>query len=106
MYQINKNVNEEDVVTWEEREHSFVSRGGNKLFGAIVDFNIDLNNKQHEVVMDSVKIWNRIVKHYKDNYDHDSNKTSNIIVSIDGRNSIYKGVEKISIKIMSIIYGI
>ena len=33
----------EDVVTWEEREVSFVSRGGNKLYGALKDFNIDLS---------------------------------------------------------------
>lgn len=39
----------EDVVTWEEREVSFVSRGGNKLYGALKDFNIDLTNK---VVLD------------------------------------------------------
>lgn len=42
-------VEESDEITWEEREVSFVSRGGNKLYGALKDFNIDLNNK---VVLD------------------------------------------------------
>lgn len=42
-------IDESDIVTWKERDLNFVSRGGNKLYGAIQDFNIDLTNK---VVLD------------------------------------------------------
>ena len=42
-------VEDKDVVTWDKREIDFVSRGGNKFYGAILDFNINLNGK---VVLD------------------------------------------------------
>jgi len=42
-------IEDNDIVTWDKREIDFVSRGGNKLYGAILDFNINLNGK---VVLD------------------------------------------------------
>ncbi len=42
-------VSENDIITVIEKEHSFASRGGNKLFGALQQWDIDLHQR---VVLD------------------------------------------------------